>query len=82
MTVPAIFRALPFILAASLSSCGGGGGGGLASVSNGGGIGGSGHSSSGTIDGFGSIFVNGVEFETDEALIEVDGEDAAAGAGR
>ena len=29
----------------------------------------------GTIDGFGSIFVNGVEFETDDASIIIDGEE-------
>jgi hypothetical protein len=33
-------------------------------------------SSTGTIDGFGSIFVNGVEFETDEAVVSLDGEQA------
>ncbi len=42
------------------------GGGGLA------GIGGSGFISSGSVTGFGSIFVNGVEFETDSASFEID----------
>ncbi|MFK8048995.1 MAG: DUF5666 domain-containing protein [Halioglobus sp.] len=61
-------------LLVALSSCGGGGGGGVANVTdNHGGIGGSGVTSAGTIDAFGSIFVNGVEFETDEATILIDG---------
>jgi hypothetical protein len=75
-SLPALF------LTALLVGCGGGGGGGgvdVASVSDpgtgsGGGIGGTGVTASGTIDGFGSIFVNGVEFETDEAEIIVDGD--------
>ena len=46
-----------------LAGCGAGGGGAaFASASgSGGGIGGTGLTSSGTIDGFGSVFVNGVE---------------------
>jgi len=44
-----------------LVACGGGGGGGTSTA----GIGGSGFVSSGTITGFGSVFVNGVKFETD-----------------
>ncbi|MFU8765483.1 MAG: DUF5666 domain-containing protein, partial [Haliea sp.] len=71
-------------LALVLAACGGGGGGGdSVAVSSppptgggGGGIGGSGQSttSSGTIDGFGSIFVNGVRFDTDDAEVIVNGE--------
>ena len=73
-------------LALILAACGGGGGGGggdSVAVSSppptgggGGGIGGSGQSttSSGTIDGFGSIFVNGVRFNTDDAEVIVNGE--------
>ena len=38
------------------------------------GIGGSGRVASGSITGFGSIFVNGVEFETDSATFNVDGD--------
>jgi hypothetical protein len=38
------------------------------------GIGGSGFISSGTISGFGSVFVNGVEYETDSATFDVDGD--------
>lgn len=52
-----------------LSCNSGGGGGGLAIT--GGGITGSGRSS-GIITGFGSIFVNGIEWETDVASITVD----------
>lgn len=52
-----------------LTSCGGGSGGTLAE----GGIGGSGISS-GPITGFGSIFVNGVEYDTQSAEIFVEGD--------
>ena len=78
MTTVHFYRTLLLPLVIALSSCGGGGGGGggggLAAVSTGGGIGGTGVTSSGTVDGFGSIFVNGVEYETDEAQILIDGE--------
>ena len=37
------------------------------------GIGGSGYVSSGSVSGFGSVFVNGVEFETDSSTFDVDG---------
>ncbi len=37
------------------------------------GIGGSGYISSGSITGFGSVYVNGVKFETDSATFDVDG---------
>ncbi|GAB5453457.1 MAG: hypothetical protein Hals2KO_37850 [Halioglobus sp.] len=60
-----------------LSGCGGGAG--LASVLQSdpdGGIGGTGVTSSGTIDGFGSIFVNGIKFETDEARVLIGGSNA------
>jgi hypothetical protein len=65
------FLAVAFLILAA--SCGGGGGG---SSSGGGGIGGSGvtGASSGAVEGFGSIFVNGVEFETSEAEFEIEGE--------
>ena len=72
-------KALPAaLIALGLSACGGGGGGGsstVAGVDNGPsqGISGSGATTSGTIDAFGSIFVNGVEFETNDADITVDG---------
>jgi len=48
-----------------ITACGGGGGG-LA------GIGGSGYISSGTVTSFGSVFVNGVEFETDSSTFEIE----------
>ncbi|UCE76689.1 MAG: hypothetical protein JSU62_00195 [Gammaproteobacteria bacterium] len=51
----------------ALSGCGGGGGSGTVA-----GIGGTGKIASGTITGFGSIFVNGVEYNTDSASIAVD----------
>ena len=68
-----------------LQACGGGGGGGgLAAVIDpgGGGTGGgqgiigTGLTSSGTIDGAGSVFVNGVRFDIDDAEITIDGEAA------
>jgi hypothetical protein len=59
-----------------LLSCGGSGGGGVAGINPaGGGIGGTGVTTSGRIDGFGSIFVNGIEFETDAATVILDGEE-------
>ena len=68
-----------------LQACGGGGGGGgIAAVIDpgGGGAGGgqgiigTGLTSSGTIDGAGSVFVNGVRFDIDDAEIAIDGETA------
>jgi hypothetical protein len=60
-------------IALTLAACGGssGGGGGVA------GIGGSGFVSSGSVTGFGSVFVNGVEFETSNAEFEI--EDVSGG---
>jgi hypothetical protein len=65
------FLAVAFLILAV--SCGGGGGG-----SSGGGIGGSGvtSASSGSVQGFGSIFVNDRELETDTAEVEIEGEDS------
>ncbi|MBL4850304.1 MAG: hypothetical protein JKY65_32710 [Planctomycetes bacterium] len=51
----------------SFASCSGGGSKGGA------GIGGSGYKASGTVSEFGSIFVNGVEFETSAATFEIEG---------
>jgi len=59
------------LVAFGIVACGGGGG------SAGGGIGGTGKAV-GTIDGFGSIFVNGVEFHTGSAAISID-DSAVAG---
>jgi len=67
-----ITRALALILLAALSSCGGGGG----DVSNlASGIGGTGKVASGSITGFGSIFVNGVEYSIDAASCSVNDSD-------
>src|SRR5690554_5548473 len=52
------------------SACGGGGGGGIGIAD--GGIRGTG-SSVGPVSGFGSVFVNGVKFETDGEVISNDG---------
>lgn len=54
-------------VAASLAACNGGSGGGIA------GIGGSGFTSSGSVSGFGSVYVNGVKFETDNAVFDIEG---------
>ena len=56
----------------ALSGCGGG----SSSVANNGGIGGTGVTAAGTITAFGSIFVNGVEFETGNSSINVDDQSA------
>jgi len=53
-----------FMLVATGCGSGGGGGGGIGDLA--GGIGGTGVTS-GTVSGFGSVFVNGIEFETDGA---------------
>ena len=58
-----------------LISCGSGGGG----MTAGGGIGGTGIISSGTITAFGSIMVNGTEFDTSNAAIIVNGEEIGVG---
>ena len=60
--------ALSAAIALTVVACGSSGTGGLA------GIGGSGYVTSGSVTGFGSVFVNGVEFETDSAIFDVDGE--------
>ncbi|KGE03880.1 DUF5666 domain-containing protein [Pseudohaliea rubra] len=77
-------------LALVLTACGGGGGGGTASTpstpapaptENGGSDGGTTEVPerrlSGSITGFGSVFVGGVKFETDDARIIIDGEPAS-----
>jgi hypothetical protein len=61
-----------------LISCGSGGGGG-GGLTAGGGIGGSGIISSGVVSAFGSIFVNGTEFDTSNAAIIVNGEEIGVG---
>ncbi len=59
-----IKSALYLLTTVGLSGCGGGGDG-LA------GIGGTGITTSGVITGFGSVFVNGIEFETEQTAITV-----------
>jgi Domain of unknown function (DUF5666) len=58
-----------------LISCGGGGGG----LTAGGGTGGTGIISSGAITAFGSIMVNGTEFDTSNATIIVNGDEIGIG---
>lgn len=62
--------ALCAVVASLLTACGGGGGT-LAGIS------GTGIISEGTVTALGSVFVNGVEFDTDNATIIVDGERAS-----
>lgn len=64
------FLAVAFLILAA--SCGGGGGGSSSSGTAGGSS--LTGTSSGAVEGFGSIFVNGVEFETSEAEFEIEGE--------
>ncbi len=64
------FTGLMILVMTFITACGGGGAsGGGGPVA---GIGGSGRVSSGSISGFGSIFVNGVEYQTGSASISVD----------
>ena len=56
----------------TVGGCGGGGG-----TLAGGGIGGTGITAFGTITGFGSVFVNGIEFETSGTSFDVDDDDTA-----
>jgi len=61
-------NSLSAAIAITLVACGGPGApdGGVA------GIGGSGYISSGSVTGFGSVFVNGVEFETSNTIFDID----------
>ncbi len=63
-----IIRAIPALVAAFAVACGGGSGG----TQNFGGIEGTGFAF-GTITGFGSIFVNGVAIQTNNATVTIDG---------
>ena len=76
MKLTKVILPLLLITCLGLSGCGGGGAGGVADI-GGGGIGGTGISSTGTIDGFGSIFVNGVEYETGDSEVLLDGQPAS-----
>ena len=66
--------ALSAAIALTLVACGGVGVGGGVGGGSGGiaGIGGSGFTSTGSITGFGSVFVNGVEFETSSTVFDID----------
>ncbi|MEA3244218.1 MAG: DUF5666 domain-containing protein [Pseudomonadota bacterium] len=66
-----ISASLALVLVA-LSGCGGGGGSSTVA-----GIGGTGKIASGTITDFGSIWVNGVEYDIDNASLEVNDDDSA-----
>jgi hypothetical protein len=57
-----------------LISCGGGGG-----STGGGGIGGTGAAARGEIDGFGSIFVNGIKYDTSSATVLVNNANSTEG---
>ncbi len=59
-----------FLLFPAIVSCGGGAGEGLLA---GGGIGGTGITSVGPITALGSIFVNGIEFQTTNATVTING---------
>jgi hypothetical protein len=72
---PGCLVLLAFLASLSLASCGGSG----PDPSAGGGIGGTGYISSGTITGFGSIVVNGVEFDIGNALVIIGGRPAGRG---
>ncbi len=68
----AVIAALILTVVLIVIACGGGGGG---SSTAGGGVSGTG-SSTGTVTAFGSIFVNGIEYDTTSAEIKVNGENA------
>ena len=67
--------AIASIAALLLAACGGGGGGSVAAAGPSVGIDRSGNSV-GTVTGFGSVFVNGIEFSTSGATITKDGQSA------
>jgi len=60
------------LAAAALVACGGGGGGSSSGTGTGTGGGAASSFARGTITGFGSIFVNGVEYDTSHATIKDD----------
>lgn len=63
MFIKRLFILSLFVFAGVLAGCGGGGGGGVSS---------SAITAAGTITGFGSIFVNGIEFHTGSSSISID----------
>jgi len=76
ITKLAIIAALLITIAFIITSCGGGGGGGGGGSTAGGGVSGTGRST-GVITGFGSIFVNGIEFKTTSSAMNVNGDENA-----
>jgi hypothetical protein len=73
-TMPGILIVLSLLVSTGCGSAGSGGSGG-GSVA--GGIGGTGAVAQGEITGFGSIFVNGIEFATDGSTFDVDDDSVA-----
>ncbi len=69
MIRPIRTTALAAVITLALTACGGGSGGSNTAS----GVGGSGYISSGTVTGFGSVFVNGVEFNTDNSTFDLEG---------
>ena len=72
---PKCLPVLALLCCLLLTSCGGGGG----SITAGGGIDGTGIMSAGVVSAFGSIFVNGTEFDTSNAAIIINGEEIGVG---
>lgn len=71
MNQKTLYRAIAIVLAAgSLAACGGGGGGDTGNTTP------LSTTTVGTLTGFGSIYVNGVRFDTSRATYEVDGSEA------
>ena len=67
------YGSLSIVAASVLYACGGGGGGGDEGVSESfSDVAGTGVSANGVITGFGSVFVNGIRFDTDNAVIIID----------
>lgn len=64
-----LYSFLTFVTVTLVIACAGGGGSGTGVA----GIGGSGFVASGSVSGFGSVFVNGVEYNTDSASFDIDG---------
>lgn len=67
-----IYMLAPAVLAAVISACGGGSSSGQAGISGGTSVAGV-SVSTGPITGFGSVFVNGVEYDTSQAQIQMNG---------
>ncbi|MFO7857505.1 MAG: hypothetical protein R6V11_01125, partial [Ectothiorhodospiraceae bacterium] len=71
MNQKTLYRAIAIVLAAgSLPACGGGGGSDTSNTTP------LSTTTVGTLTGFGSIYVNGVRFDTSRATYEVDGSEA------